>query len=118
MRTKAVWMRVKGFDPSAMEREGMARVQVAGMPVCLVRHKGQWHAVLDRCPHQGSSFMGGWCEEGRLICPKHRMGFQLTTGEGANGMDKAQVFPVEERPDGLYIQVERRPLKVFGIRLG
>ena len=82
----------------------LMHVQVAGRPLCLVRKNGRLHALLDRCPHQGGSFAGGWCEGEHLVCPRHRMGFHVATGHGRQGgTERAMVFPVEECPDGTYI---------------
>lgn len=110
------WKRVEeGLDGSIPERLPV-RVVVDGRALCLVRSAGRWHALLDRCPHQGSSFKGGWCEGDHLVCPKHRMGFHLQTGRGrAGGTDAAEVFPVEERADGVYIGFAYTTLRLFGM---
>lgn len=100
-------------------QEGVpARVHVAGKAICLVRWKGRVHALLDRCPHQGNSFAGGWCEGEHLVCPAHRKGFNLATGHSrGGGTDRATVIPVQERPDGLYVGLAHSGLKIFGMRL-
>lgn len=93
-------------------------VRVRGRAVCIVRHQGRLHALLDRCPHQGSSFIGGWCEDACLVCPVHQMGFDLRTGcNRAGGPETAVVYPVEERADGVYIGIPRTGLRLFGFRL-
>lgn len=112
------WKKVVWPAGPCVEDGKPVRVEVDGLGICLVRRKGRLHAVLDRCPHQGSSFVGGWCEGEHLICPKHQMGFHLQTGLGRNGADQAQVFPVEERADGIYIGMPRRWLGLFGRRAG
>ncbi|MBZ0205403.1 MAG: Rieske 2Fe-2S domain-containing protein [Flavobacteriales bacterium] len=112
------WKRVEEGNPKALGEGRPVRVKVGGKAICLVRHAGKLHALLDRCPHQGSSFMGGWCEGGDLICPRHRMGFNLATGRSrSGGMDSAEVFPVEERADGIFIGFAYTTLKIFGVEL-
>lgn len=112
------WKRVGKGRPEALPEGGLMRVKVGGRAICLVRNAGTLHGLLDRCPHQGSSFIGGWCEGGDLICPLHRMGFNIATGRSrTGGMDSAEVFPVEERPDGVYIGFEYTTMKIFGVEL-
>ncbi len=112
------WKRVEDHRALSLAEHGVLRVQAGGRPICLVRHEGRLHALLDRCPHQGSSFAGGWCEDGYLVCPRHRMGFALLTGRArAGGTDAAEVFPVEERTDGVYIGFACITIKLFGVEL-
>lgn len=112
------WKRVEAGDPAALPEGRLMRAQVAGKVLCIVRNQGRLHAVLDRCPHQGASFIGGWCEGGALVCPVHRMGFDLATGRGrGGGTGSAEVFPVEERPDGVYIGFAYTTVRIFGVEL-
>lgn len=112
------WRRVEDDRVLSLAEHGVLRVRAGGRPICLVRHEGSLHALLDRCPHQGSSFAGGWCEGGYLVCPKHRMGFELHTGRArVGGTDAAEVFPVQERSDGVYIGFAYTTIKLFGVEL-
>jgi 3-phenylpropionate/trans-cinnamate dioxygenase ferredoxin subunit len=112
------WKRVEQFDPRSLPENKLVRVHLGGKAICLVRNGDKLHALLDRCPHQGSSFMGGWCEGGDIVCPMHRMGFSLATGRNrADGTDSAEIFPVEERTDGVYIGFQYTTLKLFGVEL-
>lgn len=112
------WKRVEEGDPGSLPEAKLMRVRVKDKAICLVRNAGKLHALLDRCPHQGSSFVGGWCEGGDIICPMHRMGFNLATGRSrSGGMDSAEVFPVEERTDGVYIGFAYTTVKIFGVEL-
>lgn len=115
---KIRWIKVQHPGLADLGEARPLRVEVRGQALCLVRLNGRIHATLDRCPHQGSSFVGGWCEDNFLICPKHRMGFHLGTGEGRNGSDRLPVFPVEERADGVYVGMERPGFRLFGLRKG
>lgn len=112
------WKRVESGDTDTFPEGRLTRIHVAGKALCIVRNGGKLQALLDRCPHQGSSFVGGWCEGGDVICPLHRMGFNLTTGRNrGGGTDSAEVFPIEERPDGVFIGFAYTTFKIFGVEL-
>ena len=55
------WKRVEEGSPETLPEGKLMRVKVGGRSICIVRNGGKLHALLDRCPHQGSSFIGGWC---------------------------------------------------------
>ncbi len=57
-----------------------------------------------KCPHQGASLQGATCEDGRIVCPWHRYGFDLKTGRGAGLY--LERYPIDEREDGLYAGFE------------
>ena len=61
------WKRVEQGSPETLPEDRMMRVHIGGRAICLVRNGGKLHALLDRCPHQGSSFIGGWCEGGKVL---------------------------------------------------
>jgi nitrite reductase/ring-hydroxylating ferredoxin subunit len=44
-------------------------------PLAAIRLENELYIFRDRCPHMGSSFEGGWIENGRLVCPDHRYRF-------------------------------------------
>lgn len=92
------------------EKNGQLRkVKVAGKKICLIHEQGSLHATSARCPHAGADLSGGWCENGRLICPYHRRAFDLRSGRGDPGQgDYVTVYPLEKRGDAWFI----------GIRLG
>ena len=90
------------------------QVIVAGKKLCLVRHRGQFHLLQNSCPHAGAILSGGWCENGLLICPIHRYGYQLDNGRGAQGQgDYIDVYPVKQEPDGLYAGIKQGLFKRF-----
>jgi 3-phenylpropionate/trans-cinnamate dioxygenase ferredoxin subunit len=60
--------------------------------------------VQNTCPHAGGILSGGWCKNGHIVCPIHRYEYSLQTGRGAIGQgDYIDIYPVEERVDGVYI---------------
>lgn len=83
------------------------QIKVDGKKLCLVRHENVLHAIQNTCPHAGGILSGGWCKNGNIICPIHRYEYNLTTGRGAEGQrDYVDIYPVDERKDGVYIGFE------------
>ena len=57
------------------------RVDVDGVPICLVNLDGALHAIHDTCTHALESLSGGYIEDGRIECPRHGAFFSVATGE-------------------------------------
>lgn len=79
-------------------------IKLQGKKICLIKHENNLYAVQNTCPHAGGILSGGWCKNGHIICPIHRYEYSLQTGRGATGQgDYIDIYPVEERADGVYI---------------
>lgn len=63
--------------------------------VCVVRtSKGEYVAMLDRCPHRDVALSGGLVKDGVLVCPGHFWCFDLSTGARTDLPDRgATVYP-------------------------
>lgn len=97
---------IKVADEAIPQTTGVRKIKIAGKHVCLIRDGDKLHATSARCPHAGADLSGGWCEEGRLICPYHRHAFSLETGRGDPGQgDYITLYPLEERADGWFIGI-------------
>jgi nitrite reductase/ring-hydroxylating ferredoxin subunit len=104
---------VKVYDHS-IEREAdfVHRVNADGKRICLVKNGPDFFATQVHCPHAGADLSYGWCQEGKLVCPYHRHMFDLKTGSGDEGQgDYLKTYPVEVRPDGVYIGLKESWLK-------
>ena len=89
------------------EGEFVMQIGIGGKKICLVRHQEQLYAVQNTCPHAGGILSGGWCKNGNLVCPIHRWEYSLKNGRGATGQgDYVDTYPVETRPDGIYVGFE------------
>lgn len=56
-------------------------VKVNERNILLINHRGQIHAVDNRCPHMGASLARGEVtNEGIIICARHHSSFDLHTG--------------------------------------
>ncbi|MDB5029818.1 Rieske 2Fe-2S domain-containing protein [Mucilaginibacter sp.] len=82
------------------------KVKVNGKGICLVGYEGEIYALAAICPHAGGELSGGWCKDGKLICPIHRYAYDIHTGKGDPGQnDYVDTYPVEIREDGIYIGI-------------
>ncbi len=97
-----VWHKVAELDELP---EGRVKTASAGSDSIALTHvDGAYHALENRCPHQGGPLGEGTIEDGCLRCPWHGWGFDPASGEGAQG--SVGTFEVEERDDGIYVAVE------------
>ncbi len=88
--------------------EGRVQTVTAGAhSFCVTRFKGKIAALDNRCPHQGGPLGEGSIENGMLRCPWHGWDFHPTTGKSPGGYDDGvPTFPIEERPDGVYLGIQ------------
>jgi nitrite reductase/ring-hydroxylating ferredoxin subunit len=100
-----VWVKVDRLIP---ETDFVMEIRAAHKELCLVRNQGILYAMGNICPHAGGILSDGWCENQNLICPIHRYKYSLTTGRGGEGQgDYVYTYPVEQRPDGVYVQIKQ-----------
>ncbi len=71
--------------------------------LCMTRHKGEYAALDNKCPHQGGPLGEGSIENGLLRCPWHGWDYDPLTGKAPGYDDGVETFPVEEREDGIYV---------------
>jgi nitrite reductase/ring-hydroxylating ferredoxin subunit len=82
----------------------LEKVKINGKGICLVGSAGNVYALSSTCPQAGADLSGGWCKNGKLICPFHRYSYDIHTGKGSPGQnDYIDTYPVEIREDGIYI---------------
>jgi 3-phenylpropionate/trans-cinnamate dioxygenase ferredoxin subunit len=83
------------FPWAELEPGSARRVEVAGVPVAVVRIGDDVYAVGDICSHANVSLSEGevWCDELEIECPKHGSTFSLLTGEPAT-LPATQPVPV------------------------
>jgi pyruvate oxidase len=105
------WHRV---DPADVPAEGRVRGAVVdGRSVALSRCGARLGALENRCPHQGGPLGEGSIEKGWLRCPWHGYDYDPVSGQPPEGFsDGVPVFPVEERADGVYVQLPEPPAPV------
>jgi nitrite reductase/ring-hydroxylating ferredoxin subunit len=56
-------------------------VKIGQLAVLLLRHDNKIHAVNNKCPHLGLPLQKGSITDDALVCPWHKSGFDLNTGD-------------------------------------
>ncbi len=104
----ATWHRV---DDTDVPGDGRVRsVEVGGRSVAMARCGARLGALENHCPHQGGPLGEGSIEKGLLRCPWHGYDYDPITGEAAGGFnDTVPSYPVEERPDGVFVELPDAP---------
>ena len=97
------WHRI---DPGALDVDHVTTAVAGGRALCVTR-TAEGYGVLDnRCPHQGGPLGDGHIENGYVICPWHGYEYHPCTGSPPPGFaDAATGYRVEERAEGLYVEL-------------
>lgn len=99
------WFRLEGITIN--DGPFLKRVKVNGKGLCIVNFDGAIYALSATCPHAGADLSGGWCKNGKIICPFHRYSYDVQTGRGDPGQnDFVETYPVEVREDGVYVGIQ------------
>ena len=105
VETELKWF--KAAERSELKDGQVKKVECAGKELALVRVDGSYAALDGRCAHQGGPLFEGTIEAGKLICPWHGWGYDPFTGEDPRGVHApVATYTVEERKDGVYVQIE------------
>jgi 3-phenylpropionate/trans-cinnamate dioxygenase ferredoxin subunit len=80
-------------------------VTVGAYDVALARHDDEVFAVQDQCSHAAVPLSEGEVEDCTVECWLHGSRFDLRTGKptGLPATEPVATFPVEVRPDGVYV---------------
>lgn len=108
------WHRVANADELPAGR--VKTVTAESKSIALTNIDGEFHAMDNRCPHQGGPLGEGSIESGSdgkcwLRCPWHGWDFDPKTGVSPGGHEDSgqQTYPVEIRDDGIYVGLEAEP---------
>jgi 3-phenylpropionate/trans-cinnamate dioxygenase ferredoxin subunit len=107
------WKKIPEADETAcslLKESDAMTIKIEGARYCIARFEGKYYAMQNNCPHAGASLGAGWCDsKGNIICPVHRMAFDIRTGKNATGSGLyIETYPVEVRKDGLYIGFKKK----------
>lgn len=98
------WHRVEDGDVPGEGR--VHSVEVGGRSLALARCGERVGALANHCPHQGGPLGEGAIEKGLLRCPWHGYDYDPITGLPPGGFsDAVPSFPVQERADGVYVEL-------------
>jgi 3-phenylpropionate/trans-cinnamate dioxygenase ferredoxin component len=93
---------------SDLEDATPRRVEVGGVPVCLVRMGDTVKAVHDTCSHQQWSLAEGMVWDNGIECSLHGSTFDLDTGAPSSlpANKPVPTFPVQLDGDAVLLDVE------------
>jgi thiamine pyrophosphate-dependent acetolactate synthase large subunit-like protein/nitrite reductase/ring-hydroxylating ferredoxin subunit/CDGSH-type Zn-finger protein len=98
---------IKVAEPNELQEGEVRTVQAGGTTLALTCFEGKVGALDNACPHQGGPLGEGAIEACWLRCPWHGWDFHPLTGASPEGHgDRVPTYPVEERDDGVFVQVE------------
>ena len=95
---------------ATLGKDQVKLIRVNGKKFCLSNLSDGFYALGNRCPHAGGSLGDGRVdEEGNVICPVHRLKYDLKTGKNTSGEGfYVESYPVEIRNDGVYLGMPQR----------
>lgn len=103
-----IWFKVFESDV-LLQSDFVKAITVNGKKLCAVKSGDDVFVTQAYCPHAGAGLSGGWCKNGKLICPFHRYEYDLQTGRGAPGQgDYIDIYPSEKREDGIYVGFQEK----------
>jgi|HubBroStandDraft_1064217.scaffolds.fasta_scaffold67620_3 3-phenylpropionate/trans-cinnamate dioxygenase ferredoxin component len=95
------WVKIAEMDAVS---PGAGRVfDVEGHSIAVFNVDGKLYAIDDNCPHQGSSLAAGTLEGCVVTCRSHGMKINVTGGQQPGQGMNVRTFPLQSRPDGLYV---------------
>lgn len=82
-------------------------VEVAGLPVVLIRTESGVYAYEDRCPHLGFALSRGRLDGSRLTCAAHGWEFDVDSGTGVNPCNVSlRAFAVTFRDGDILLELK------------
>ena len=105
------WYKIE--DENLEKEQSIQKIEVNGKSLCLVKTEDRIFVCAAKCPHAGADISQGWIDENyQIVCPFHRHKYNLENGRGAIGQgDYIEIYPVERRMDGTYIQLSENWFK-------
>ena len=106
--TKIRWVKFSDSEGELVQllaNKSCQPIRINNKALLLVFHNDTYYLVKNRCPHQGITLEKASCEDGFIVCPWHRYGFNLKTGRGGGGLH-LENYPIEIRNDGWYAGFE------------
>ncbi len=96
-----IWLKVA--DVNELAEGGLKQVIANGKTLVLAHCAGRYSALDGRCPHAGGPLGEGTIENGLLVCPWHGREYDLATGRCEGFEVGIGTYPIEVRPDGIFV---------------
>jgi 3-phenylpropionate/trans-cinnamate dioxygenase ferredoxin component len=93
---------------SELPTESMMRVEVDGVPICLVHAEDDnVYAIGDTCTHEEYSLSEGELWDMSVECPRHGSRFDVRTGQvtGLPAVIPAKTYPVTIENGEIFVEV-------------
>lgn len=106
---KYKWHKVAGAESELKWTPGkIAEVELEGKKICIGQFEDGWYGFSYLCPHAGAPLTDGYVDGNcNVVCPVHHLRFNMKSGRDANQEGyKLKTYPVERRPDGVFVGVE------------
>jgi nitrite reductase/ring-hydroxylating ferredoxin subunit len=101
------WIKIaEPFEAEHLLKEADAKtIKIEGKRYCIAKFEGTYYAMQNNCPHAGASLGEGWCDkQGNIICPVHRIKFDIKTGKNPTGEGYyLKTYPIKNNEQGLFI---------------
>ena len=106
MSKKLIWHKVLSHKKDLPENRVMT-VDAGHTEICLTHFKGAFHAISNKCPHQGGPLGEGSIEKGLLRCPWHGWDFNPCGGDSDGFGDGLKTYELKEEGDSIFVGVEK-----------
>jgi len=99
------WYHIPGIELNGLPF--IKKTKVSGKSILIIGYENDLYALGSTCPHAGAELSGGWCKDGKLVCPLHRYTYDLQTGKGSPGQnDYIDSYALEIRAGEVYVGIE------------
>jgi len=112
-----VWHTVSPMDALRFLSDNgpkLLETRVGRKRICLAHDQEEVRAFDAKCPHSGGPLAGGFIEEGLVVCPWHRMKFDMQTGDCPKGGYYINAYPVKVTGQRIEVGIPKRK-KFWGI---
>jgi 3-phenylpropionate/trans-cinnamate dioxygenase ferredoxin subunit len=83
------------------------RVEVEGVPICIINTEGSFYALRDNCTHKDFPLSEGEVLGHRLTCAWHGAAFDVTTGSALSlpAIKPVKTYDVELEGDDVWVRI-------------
>ncbi|MGZ5247024.1 MAG: Rieske (2Fe-2S) protein [Chitinophagaceae bacterium] len=95
------------FTSLEFNSNNIAVTEIEGKQVCIAKHRDEYFAFLNRCPHATAPLDNGFIDAlGFIVCPLHHYRFSLKNGRDSNNEGyRMKIFGIRIENEGLNITI-------------